>query len=428
MHVPVNVRDDRNAHRRRTLAQALAALALGVAGVGAAALLLRTRVPADLALPDLEARTEFDAETLARIEGFRTITRALWVASVALELAVLVVLVRRSGPLASLVGRPAQGRVRTGAGIAVVAVALVWVTQLPFGAVAHWWRRRHGLSEQDYGGWIRDAAVSLGLRAVLVAIAVAGGVALAARFGPRWPLVGAPALVATGALFLVAQPLLVQPLFNRFEALRDHDLAGKIDRLAADMGVEVETVQVADASRRTTTANAYVAGLGPTRRVVFYDTALDGRFSERELVALAAHELAHVERRHLWKGLAWFALFVAPGVALVALVTERRGGLRDPTLVPLALLLVAALSLATLPAQNALSRRYEAEADWLALVATDDPDGVAALERRFVVTSLADPDPPAWARVVLSTHPPALERIAMTRAFAARSGGSTIMP
>jgi STE24 endopeptidase len=253
-------------------------------------------------------------------------------------------------------------------------------------------------------------------------------VALAARFGRRWPLVGAPALVATGAVFLVAQPLLVQPLFNRFEPLGDHGLAREIERLGREMDVVVGTVEVADASRRTTTANAYVAGLGPTRRVVFYDTALDGRFTDGELVALAAHELAHVERRHLWKGLAWFALLAVPGLFFVAVVTERRGGLRDPANVPLALLLVVTLSLATLPAQNALSRRYEAEADWLALVATADPVSVAALERRLVVTSLADPDPPAWARVVLSTHPPALERIAMARAYAARAGRSTMAP
>ena len=385
-------------------------------------------MPADLRLPELEARSEFDAATLARIDEFRSVTRTLWVGAVALELAVLVVLVRRAGRVAVLVRRAARGRVRTGIGVGVVAVALVWVTQLPLGAAAHWWRRRHGLSEQAYGGWARDAAVSLGLRGVLVAAAVAGAVALAARFGRRWPLVGAPALVAVAALFLVAQPLLVQPLFNRFEPLRDRGLAREIERLGAEMGVEVETVQVADASRRTTTANAYVAGLGPTRRVVFYDTALDGRFSDAELVALAAHELAHVERRHLWKGLAWFALLAVPGLVVVALATERRGGLREPANVPLALLLVVVLSLATLPAQNALSRRYEAEADWLALVATDDPENVAALERRFAVTSLADPDPPAWARIVLSTHPPALERIAMARAFATRSDGSTMTP
>jgi STE24 endopeptidase len=401
---------------------------LAAAWGGAAALLLRTRVPADLVLPKLDVAAEFDAATLARIEGFRRVTRTLWALFVAVELLVLILLVRHAGAVAGRLGRLARGRVRTAVGMGLAAVLLVWLAQLPLGAVAHWWRRRYGLSEQGYGGWAKDAALSLGVRAVLVALAVAGAVALAARFGRRWPLAGAPALVAVGAAFLVAQPLLLQPLFNRFEPLADRPLAREVQRLGAEMGVDVTTVQVADASRRTTTANAYVAGLGPTRRVVFYDTALDGRFDDDELAALAAHELAHVERRHLWKGLAWFVLLAVPGLVLVAVVTERRGGLRDPALVPLGLLLVVALTLATLPVQSALSRRYEAEADWLALVATDDPVSVAALERRFAVTSLADPDPPGWARVLLSTHPPTVDRIAMARAFAARADGSTMAP
>ena len=428
MHVPVNVRDDRDAHRKRTLAQGLGVLAFAGAWGAAAVLLLRTRVPADLVLPELEAAGEFDAATLARIDEFRSVTRTLWALSVALELLVLIVLVRRARRLAGGLTRLARGRVRAAVCLGLAAVLLVWLAQLPLGAAGHWWRRRYGLSQQGYAGWAKDAALSLGVRAVLVSLAVAGAVALAVRFGRRWPLAGAPALVAVGAAFLVAQPLLVQPLFNRFEPLPDRSLANEVQRLAAEMGVDVTTVQVADASRRTTTANAYVAGLGPTRRVVFYDTALDGRFDEAELAALAAHELAHVERRHLWKGLAWFVLLAVPGLVLLGVVTERRGGLRDPALVPLGLLLAVALTLATLPVQNALSRRYEAEADWIALVATKDPASVAALERRFAVTSLADPDPPGWARVLLSTHPPTLDRIAMARAFAARTDGSTMAP
>ncbi len=85
-----------------------------------------------------------------------------------------------------------------------------------------------------------------------------------------------------------------------------------------------------------------------------------------------------------------------------------------------AALAALAFSLATLPLQNALSRRYEAEADWIALQATGDPDAAIGLDRRLTASSLGDPDPPAWARLVLSTHPPALERIAMAEAYRAR--------
>ena len=133
-----------------------------------------------------------------------------------------------------------------------------------------------------------------------------------------------------------------------------------------------------------------------------------------------AHELAHVERAHVWKGAAWFVLFAVPGVALVAFVLNRRGGPGDPGLVPLALLCAFVLSLAVLPAANAISRRYEAEADWFALVATRDPQAVAGLVRRLAVASLADPDPPGWSRQLLGTHPSPLDRIAMAEAYARR--------
>jgi STE24 endopeptidase len=384
-------------------------VAVGLAGIGlglAGAALWRTQVP-ELHLPTVDAGALFPADELERIETYRSVARALWVGAVGLELLVLALLAWRGLGLARRLGA-----VRTG----LAAALAVWLAQLPTGGVAHWWRRRYGLSEQGYLGWLGDRALSFAVEAALLAVAVAGAVALARRLGPRWWLVGGPALVGIAVAFVLFQPLVVQPLFNRFEPLSDRSLAAEIERVAAGMGVDVETIQVADASRRTTTANAYVAGIGPTRRVVLYDTILDGRFTRGEIVFVAAHELAHVERRHLWKGLAWFALIALPGTALVAWVTERAGGLRDPAVVPVGLLVALLVYLGTLPLQNAASRRYEAEADWLALAATGDPSSAESLERRFVTTSLADPDPPGWAYQLLSTHPSPLERIAMARA------------
>jgi STE24 endopeptidase len=231
-----------------------------------------------------------------------------------------------------------------------------------------------------------------------------------------------PALAAAGIVFILAQPLVVQPLFNRFHPLGNRALAERIEGLGARMGVRVDKVLVADASRRTTTANAYVAGLGPTKRVVFYDTILNGRFTQPELVSVSAHELAHVARSHLWKGLAWFALIVIPGTFVVAWVTERRGGLGDPAVVPLGLAVALVLSFLALPLGNAVSRRYEAEADWLALRATEDAASAVSLDRRLVTTSLGDPDPPAWSTILFGTHPPPLARIAMAEEFRVLTG------
>jgi STE24 endopeptidase len=418
MEVPVDVRDNGGAHGRRTLAKGVAVLVLAALGLAAAALLWRTEGPG-LTLPSVDPGDYFAAAELERIEDYRSVSRVLFLASLAGEIAVLALLVWHARPLAARLGRIGRGRVRTSVLVGLVVVSALWLARLPFAAATLVRRRDFGLSEQSWGGWLVDQLTSLGLQAVLVSIGVAGAVWLAGRLGPRWWIAGAPALVAIGVLFILAQPLVVQPLFNRFEPLADRGLAAEIEQLAAGMGVDVDDVLVADASRRTTTANAYVAGIGPTRRVVLYDTLLDGRFTQGEIEFVAAHELAHVERRHLWKGLAWFALFAVPGVFGLAWVTNRFGGL-GPGLVPLGLAFVFAYVLVTQPLANAVSRRYEAEADWLALQATRDPESGIGLEQRFVTTGLADPDPPAWVRYWLGTHPTPLQRIGMAESARGR--------
>jgi STE24 endopeptidase len=413
----VDVRHDAGAHGGATLAKAAGGIALAGVWLAAAWLLLRTETPDGLVLPPLDPQAFFPAEHLERADRFRGVTRMLWAASVLVQLGVLALVVWRARPLADRLRPRVGGRVRTGVALALVALGATWLAGLPLGVFRHWWGRRYGLSEQGYAAWLLDRGISLALTALLLTIAVAGAVWLAGRLGSRWWIAAAPALVVLGVGYTVVQPVVIQPLFNRFEPLADTELAQGVERLGDEIGVRVERVEVADASRRTTTANAYVAGLGPTRRVVFYDTALDGRFTDEELLSLAAHELAHVERSHLWKGLAWFALLAVPGLALVAWGTERRGGLRGPALVPLGLLLALAFTLVTQPVANAVSRSYEAEADWIALEATDDPRSAIGLTVRFSLTGLGDPDPPGWSRVLLGTHPTALDRIAMAEAY-----------
>jgi len=414
----VDVRDDRDAHGR-TVAKRLTLVALAAVWIGAAILLWRTEVP-DLGLAELDPRDYFTAAELDRIEDYRSVSRLLALGSLGTEIALLALLVWQARPLAVRLERIGRGRIRTSVLVGLVVVLAAWLAGLPFAAATLVRRRDFGLSEQSWGGWLADQLTTLAVEAVLVSIAVAGAVWLAGRFGRRWWLVGAPALVGIAAVFLVVQPLVVQPLFNRFEPLRDRALAAEIEELGRELGVDIDDVLVADASRRTTTANAYIAGLGPTRRVVLYDTLLDGRFTDGEIRFVAAHELAHVERRHLWKGLAWFALLAVPGVFLLAWMTDRLGGL-GPRLVPLGLAFAFAWILVTQPLANAVSRSYETEADWLALQATQDPESGVALDRNFVRTGLADPEPPAWVTFLYGTHPTPMRRIAMAEAVRTRS-------
>ncbi|MBY0291220.1 MAG: M48 family metalloprotease [Mycobacteriaceae bacterium] len=402
----------------------LLGLAMGSAIWGAVAfLLLRTDVP-PLDRPRLDPASYFSSAELHRIHEFRTVTPWFWFTSTLIELGVLVLLAWRGRRLASVVRRvlrlPQSARVRCGAAVAACCSFAVWFATLPVGLVRHWWYRRYGLTEQGTGAWLGDQALALLVTTVVVVGAVGAAVYLAARFGRRWWAVGSAAIAVLGVLVVLAQPLVVEPLFNRFTPIGDQKLAARIATLGDRLGIGVESVDVADASRRTTTANASVTGIGPTRHVVLYDTLLDGRFTESEILWVAAHELAHVARNHVWKGVAWFALFAIPALMVIAWVTERRGGLRDPAVVPLALVCAFVLSVLTLPAQNSISRRYETEADWIALRLTDDPASQISTQLRFALTGLADPDPPTWALFILGSHPTTMQRIEMAKAAEGR--------
>jgi STE24 endopeptidase len=246
--------------------------------------------------------------------------------------------------------------------------------------------------------------------------AVAVAMLLARRFGRRWWLVGGPAFVVIVGTVLVLTPFVLTP---RLSALDDRRLTTRIERLARAEGVGKVDVEVENASRRTTVPNAEAIGIGPTTRVVLWDTLLDGRFTDREIEAISAHELGHVARDHLWKGIGWFALFALPSAWLLAFLTDRRGGLDRPAVVPFAVLVVVAVQFVVLPATNLVSRRYEAEADWMSLEATRDPAATTSLFRKFSAEALDQPEDPTWVRVMLSTHPDLADRVAMARAWAA---------
>jgi STE24 endopeptidase len=391
--------------------------AIGVAAglwAAAAILLWQTAVPGDLELPSLEAEEVFGARHVERSGRYESGLRLLWVGWTLVELAVL-------GVAVWLAARLRLRGIAAGVLLGAVTLAAVWTARLPLIVTAHWWRRRYDVSRSDYGTILLDPWLErLGsLAAAGAAIALA--MVLARRLGDRWWLAGGPAFALLASFFLLVQPFLLAP---RLEPLADRKLAGEIQELARQQGVGEVDVEVRDAARRTRAMNAEFYGIGPTKRVVLWDTALDGRLTRAEIRSLAAHELAHVQADHVWKGIAWVVLFSLPGAYLVARVTRRRGGLGEPGAVPLALLTIAVLQLALLPATTAISRRYEREADWLALRATRDAAAQEGLTRKLAQAALAEPDPPALAQLALETHPSPVDRIALARSGRATRRGA----
>ena len=215
-------------------------------------------------------------------------------------------------------------------------------------------------------------------------------------------------MVAFAAIFTWLAPVLLAPAFNRFDELPAGKTRSQILRLGERAGVEIGNVYRVDASRRTTGLNAYVTGLGSTKRVVIYDNTLR-ELDAGELDSLVAHELGHVKGDDILRGIAWVALVAPLGVLFVQLASgalARRSGddPRSPAALP-ALALSMALALLVLGSVSAqLSRRVEARADSFALEQTGDPQALIGLQQRLAVTNVADPDPPAALAVALR-HP-----------------------
>jgi len=390
-------------------------VALGAGWLALAWRLSATVVPDDLTLPPVDVDTVFGAGLVARAERYERFLDANWALA---RLVLLAALAAYAWQGARLARRSTAGPLRTGLLLGLLGLAVVWLATLPFSIASLWWDRRHGLSHGGYVHAVLGDWPALAASVVVLSVALAVLMFLARRLGRWWWLPGAFALTAIAAVLLLLEPYVRTGL----EPVRDARVGQAFERLARAEGVTGVPLRVEKVSQVTTRANAYAFGLGPSRRIVLWDTLLDGRFTQREVDVLMAHELGHQARDHVAKALGWFLLFALPGAFLVELVTRRRGGLAEPAAVPLALLAVAVLQLAALPAENLISRRMEAEADWTALETTRDPAAARGLFRELAATSLGDPSPPAWTRLLFGTHPTLAQRVAMADAWAQRRG------
>jgi STE24 endopeptidase len=387
--------------------------ACAAAWLAAAAYLWRTSVPS-LHLSGFDVHRYFSAHELARTRRYANGDSLLWVLGTIASLVALVVLTVRARRFTPGIG---LGRVSSAIVVGMVTLVTLWFVSLPFGLAELWWQHHWGLAPFDVGGWLVSQWAVIGSEAVSVMAAIAIAVGLAARLGHRWWIAGVPAFVAIFAFFAFvdgwagaagSHPVRDPALQARIAGIE------RVERVSAP-------VRILPVHRWTHQANAFSAGFGPSTRVVLWDTLLDGRFSDGEVDVVVAHELGHVKSRHILKSLGWFALFAFPLAYLVEAGTRRRGGLANPANIPLALLVLTVATLVLTPFVNAVSRRYESEADWHALVATRNPAAARALFRTFARTSLEEPDPPLLDYVWLQNHPTLMQRIAMAERFGQRA-------
>jgi STE24 endopeptidase len=396
-----------------------AAVAVGAAVVVAelAVVLLRPR-DGVIEPARVSAQSYFSDSQIDHARDYRRPQLALYGAVLVTEFGLLALLVARPpARLRRRFRRPLLAGAVAGAALSVGVSAAV----LPLKVVSRERAKDVGLVTQSWSGYARDTAVSWGVGGLIAGAGAAAGLGLVRRYPRGWWAPGSALVVAFGVVSIYAGPVVLDPLFNRFKALEDGQARSDVLALARKADVDVGQVLTVDASRRTTAANAYVTGLGKTKRVVLYDTLLEN-FERDELRLVVAHELAHVHHRDVPNGLLYLAIVAPFGLFAVARLTDRLapdadGGKPGPAVLPALALSIAVMTTTITTISHQLSRDVERRADSYALQLTGEPEPFISFEKHIALRNLADPDPPAWQTFLLATHPPVIERIGIGVAY-----------
>lgn len=283
----------------------------------------------------------------------------------------------------------------------------------------YYWQQAWGFSTQSLASWWLDYSKN----AVLDLLLSSGGVLLFFLILKHWPklwwVIGATLFAVCLTLQNFLWPIIVSPMFNHFEPVKDPAIINMAKDLASKAGIQVDKVLVMDASRRTTMANAYFMGLGTTKQIVMYDNLLKN-YPLDEVRVVLAHEMGHWQKGHIRQGLVWGTLgsFLVWGLLALCLRggTSKSGHHRPQLWADLQLLLLLILMVSN-PIQNYISREMEKQADQVSLALTGDP--AAAVRSQISLTSknLADVSPPEFIVWFGYSHPPVLSRIEAMRGY-----------
>ena len=282
--------------------------------------------------------------------------------------------------------------------------------------------QRFGFATQSFMGWFADQVKALLFQIVVIGVLPVLALAWrAVEASPRrWWLWLAAGTLPVAVVSVLLQPLVFDPLFNKFTTLHDEALRQDILALGARADIPARNVYEVDMSTRTKKINAYVSGFGASQRIVLWDTTLKS-MSRDEILFVMAHEMGHYVLAHIWKGLAAVAILAFVAFGLVAWLTNTalaRFGARwgvhevsDLAALPLLLAMLALVGWGLAPLTNAMSRGIEHEADVFALEATHDTDAGARAFLKLAAANKSDPEPAGWVKFMLFTHPPLGERI-----------------
>lgn len=308
--------------------------------------------------------------------------------------------------------------------LTVLVMLILQLVELPF-AYYQGYRLEHeyGLSTQSTGHWLADQGKGVLLGAGVAVLGSSVVFATMRNWPDHWWWMSAAVFAAGVVVLARLAPVVLLPMFYKFKPLERPALVARILALAGKARTDVVGVFEWVLSDHTKKANAALAGLGRTRRILLSDTLL-ADYSEDEIEVVLAHELAHHVHRDLWRGIAMQTLLLFGGFFSADLVLSRVGdaaglrGLSDPAALPLLMLVAGAWSFLMQPLVNALSRAQERAADRYALATTRNVDAFVTAMKRLSQQNLAEEYPSALVRWIFYSHPPIRERIEAARAFA----------
>jgi STE24 endopeptidase len=285
----------------------------------------------------------------------------------------------------------------------------------------HVLEHRFSLSTQTFSAWLWRYAKRNLLGMALGMVLMLGLFWLIWTTGPIWWLVAAGAFFLVSVLLGQLAPVLILPLFYKIEKLDSPELTGRIASLAEGTGLSIEGVYRLDLSDETVKANAMLAGLGRTRRVLMGDTLLKG-FSPEEIEVIFAHEIGHHVFHHIRKMIAAGIFYSAAGFFVCDRILAARAAAGHTTLdysqlpvytLPLIMFILTLFAMLLEPVQNIISRHYERQSDRYAIERTGNKEAYISAFRKLAKLNKDDPHPHPLEVFLFHSHPPIAERLAL---------------
>ncbi len=283
------------------------------------------------------------------------------------------------------------------------------------------------LSNQSFFGWARNELKGLCLGLAITLPMIEAVYYIIKNYPEYWWVLAGGLFTLASVVLARVGPVLILPLFYKCTPLEDDKLREALVPLAEDAGVTLEGVYKIDLSKDTKKANAMLAGLGSTRRIIFGDTLLSN-FTIDEITVVFAHELGHHVHRHIFRLLVMTSIVGFTGLFIASRVLDGLaaglgiGPAYDIATLPLLILIVGVFGVIVLPLENYYSRILEAQCDLYALEKTRNPEAFIGAMTKLADNNLADKDPSGIVEYLFYGHPPIAKRIEMARRWAADSG------